>query len=92
MALYRVVLICGGVPLAHGAAGAQCINRQFSKRSWQRNAVCTWDGHSLTLVVENDFDSRGLATMDEFSDTLSACIPGGFDGDLRLVSVIEIDS
>jgi hypothetical protein len=41
--------------------------------------------------VENDFDRDGRAVMDEFSDEISACIRGGFDGDLRVMSVTEID-
>jgi hypothetical protein len=41
--------------------------------------------------VENDFDRDGLAVMDEFSDEIAACIPGGFDGDIRVISVTEIN-
>jgi hypothetical protein len=43
------------------------------------------------LSVENDFDRDGRATMDEFSDEISACIRGGFDGDLRIICVTEIN-
>lgn len=90
MAWYRVVLQCHGVPSGLGERGAKEIAANFARRSWQRNAVCSWDGATLTLSVENDFDRQGRATMDEFSDEISACIPGSFDGDLRVVSVIEI--
>jgi hypothetical protein len=36
--------------------------------------------------MENDFDRDGRATMDEFSDEISACISGGFDGDIKVIS------
>jgi hypothetical protein len=90
MAWCRVVLQCHGVPSGLGEKGAEDITANFSKRSWHRNAVCSWDGATLTLSVENDFDRQGRATMDEFSDEISACIPGSFDGDLRVVSVTKI--
>jgi hypothetical protein len=91
MAWYRVVLQCGGVPFAFGAEGAKCIRANFAKRTWHRNADCSWDGNHLMLSVENDFDRDGRAAMDEFSDEISACIRGGFDGDLRIISVTEIN-
>jgi hypothetical protein len=91
MAWYRVVLQCRGVPSDVGEQGAKDITANFATRSWHRNAACSWDGESLTLSVENDFDRQGRATMDEFSDEISACIPGSFDSDLRVVSVTEID-
>ena len=37
-------------------------------------------------------DRDGRAVMDEFSDEISACIRGGFDGDVRVISVIEINN
>jgi hypothetical protein len=42
------------------------------------------------LELENDFDENGLASQDEFSDEISACISGGFDGDIRVESVSEV--
>ncbi len=90
MAWYRAVLQCDGVPSAFGAEGAKSITANFAKRTWHKNATCSWDGNQLTLSVENDFDRDGRAVMDEFSDEISACIRGGFDGDLRVISVTEI--
>ena len=90
MVWYRVVLQCDGLPSAAGVKAAQDITTNFSKRNWHRNAVCDWDGKFLVITVENDFDRDGRATMDEFSDEISACISGGFDGDLRVLSVMEI--
>jgi hypothetical protein len=44
----------------------------------------------LVLHAENDFDPEGLALMDEFSDAISACIAGGFDGDIRVLSTTRV--
>jgi hypothetical protein len=71
---------------------AKDITRNVTQRNWHRNAVCSWHGKFLTLTAENDFDREGRATMDEFSDEISACISGGFDGEVRIVSVTEIAS
>jgi hypothetical protein len=90
MALYRLVLLCDGVPTTQGAQAAVCITADFSERTWHQNALCQWDGKCLNLTVENDFDDDGRATMDEFSDELCACVAGGFGGDLRIISVTEI--
>jgi hypothetical protein len=56
------------------------------------NVKCTWAGLQLLLQADNDFDEDGLAVLDEFSDAISANIEGGFDGDLKILSVSEIDS
>jgi hypothetical protein len=48
---------------------------------------CRWDGSFLILQADNDFDSNGLALIDEFSDAISACIKDPGDGDINLVSV-----
>jgi hypothetical protein len=90
MAWYRAVLRCDDLPSAAGPKAAQNITANFAKRNWHSSAVCNWNGTSLTLVVENDFDRDGRATLDEFSDEISACVSDGFDGDLRVLSVTEI--
>jgi hypothetical protein len=80
---YRVVLACDGVPLDAGPRGAVDIAEEFTHRPWHQNVTCTWDGQSLILEAENDFDADGLALMDEFSDAISACIKDLFDGNIR---------
>ena len=87
---YRIVIECSGVPPEAGAQGAADITSDFKERPWHRDAVCRWDGTRLMLTAENDFDPSGLALIDEFSDEISACIKGGFDGDCRIVSITEI--
>jgi hypothetical protein len=39
--------------------------------------------------LENDFDENGLASVDEFSDAISACVEEGFNGDIRIVSISQ---
>jgi hypothetical protein len=43
------------------------------------------------LEAENDFDARGLALLDEFSDCLSAYIVEPFDGRIEIESVTMVD-
>jgi hypothetical protein len=71
---------------------ARDITKEFKHRPWHVNATCTWDGSQLVLQADNDFDSDGLALRDEFFDAVSACITEGFDGELNLISVTEIDA
>jgi hypothetical protein len=56
----------------------------FSKAS---GVHCEWDGSRLILQADNDFDSNGIALLDEFSDAISASLTDGFDGDIDVVSV-----
>jgi hypothetical protein len=54
--------------------------------------MCAWDGSQLILQADNDFDSNGLALVDEFSDAISACVKDGFDGDVNIFSIRELKS
>ena len=87
MPIYRVILVCDGVPVAAGSSAAVDITTAFKSRKWHSYAVCEWDGSCLILTAENDFDAAGLATQDEFSDEIAANIAGGFDGNLTVRSV-----
>jgi hypothetical protein len=71
---YRISLFCGGVPVDAEAQAAIDITEEFTHHPWHENAECGWDGASLLLSAENDFDAEGLALMDEFSDAIAACI------------------
>ena len=53
---------------------------------------CEWDGFRLILQADNDFDSTGLALVDEFSDTISACIKDAGDGGIDVQSVTVLPS
>ena len=90
--MYRIVLICEGVPKNAGEAAARDITNEFMHRPWHVNTACTWDGSQLVLQGDSDFDSDGLALRDEFSDAISACIEEAFDGELKVLSVTEIDA
>ena len=85
--MYRIILACQGVPAHVGAIGAQDITEEFAHRPWHQNVKCEWDGSRLMLQSDNDFDSDGRVTLDEFSDAISACIEDGFNGDINIVSV-----
>jgi hypothetical protein len=87
---YRVTLSCDGLSSRTGAQAAIDIAEEFTHRPWQENLECTWDGTSLVLVAENDFDPDGRALSDEFSDAITTCISDGFDGQIRVVSVVDI--
>jgi hypothetical protein len=88
--MYRIVLACKGVAAGVGAIGLQCISEEFTKRPWHKYVKCSWDGAQIILQAENDFDSSGMALVDEFSDALSACIKSGFDGDIKILSVTSV--
>jgi hypothetical protein len=88
---YRIILACEGVPVSDGQQAAIDITDEFTHRPWRENVVCTWDGHSLFLEAENDFDTDGLALTDEFSDSISATIKAGFEGDIRVVTITKCD-
>ncbi len=90
--MYRIILACNGVPAHAGLAGARDITEEFTHRPWHQNVSCQWDGSQLILQADNDFDSNGLALLDEFSDTILACIQDGFDGDIEVLSVKTLTS
>jgi hypothetical protein len=88
--MYRIVLVCKGVPKNVGASAAREVAEEFAHRPWHQNVTCAWDGSVLTLQAENDYDRNGHALMDEFSDAISACIAAGFDGDMEVLSVTTV--
>jgi hypothetical protein len=90
--MYRIVLVCTGIPPHEGPAGAHSITEEFTHRPWHENMSCEWDGFRLILQADNDFDSTGLALVDEFSDTISACIKDAGDGGIDVQSVTVLPS
>src|SRR4051794_30524061 len=64
--MYRIVLACSGVPADVGPSAARDITEEFTHRPWHKNVRCQWDGSRLVLQADNDFDSNGLALLDEF--------------------------
>ena len=90
--MYRIVLACDGVPAHAGAAGALDIAEEFTHRPSHKNVKCEWDGVRLVLQADNDFDSNGLALLDEFSDAISACIHDHGDRNIEIVSITPLTS
>lgn len=90
--MYRIILACNGVPVHAGAEAARDITEEFTDRPWHQNVQCQWDGSRLILQADNDYDSNGLALLDEFSDAISASIEDGFDGGIDVVSVSPLPS
>ena len=87
--MYKIKLACEGIPEEIGRDAASEVTREFASRPWQNYALCSWDGSSLLLQLENDFDENGLASVDEFSDAISACVEEGFNGNIRIVSISQ---
>jgi hypothetical protein len=88
--MYRITLVCNGVPAHAGAVAARDITEEFTHRPRHKNVSCVCDGSKLILQADNDFDRKGLALLDEFSDAVSACIKDGFDGDVKVLSISEL--
>jgi len=88
--VFRVTLVCSGLPAAAGAEAAIDIAKDFADhRKWHKRVTCEWDGALLTLQSENDFDDTGLATLDEFSDCISAYVTEPGDSEIDIASVRE---
>ena len=88
--MFKIVLICDGVPKHLGVEAAVDITEEFTHRPWHQNVVCSWNGSALVLSAENDVDENGLALRDEFSDAIAACISEGFNGHLFVQSVTKV--
>jgi hypothetical protein len=87
--MYKVILACKGVSPELGPAAAADISEEFAHRQWHRNVRCEWDQTLLLLHAENDWDADAKALIDEFSDAISACIPGTFGYSIGVVSIAE---
>jgi hypothetical protein len=91
--MFRVVLECDaeGLPPEIAEQAIIDIAEEFSHRPWHTHVRCSWDGHLIRLEAENDYDEKGLALSDEFSDALTASVAIYKRlGDIRVVSVNEL--
>lgn len=88
--MYRVTLSCSGLSSDEGKGAPPDILEEFGYRPWQLNATCTWDGAVLRLQADNQYDATGESLLDEFRDSVVACID--FAGDIRfeIESVVEV--
>jgi len=77
-----------GVPASAGPQGAIDIAEEFTHRPWHQNVNCSRDGRDLILTAENDYDEKGLALLDEFSDAVVACISDpAYSSSIRVVEI-----
>lgn len=84
--MYKIALKCENVP-SEAASAARDIEEHFCQsRQHHQNVRCYYDSNKIFLIAENDYDERGFALMDEFSDALSAYMQP-FDGDIKIISV-----
>ena len=88
--MYRVVLASACVTSEVAEEVARDITQEFTRRPWHTNAKCEWDGIRLVLQADNDFDSKGVALRDEFSDAISAYIKKPLDCGIDIVSIKEV--
>ena len=89
--MYRVILECSGVPSAQGERAARDITDEFAEHHrHHHNVRCTYADGKQILTADNDYDPKGLAMMDEFSDCLSAFVGGGIARDLVVKSTSVI--
>ena len=89
--MYRIVLVCYGVPVSEGVEAADDITAEFANhRTWWSNVSCTWDGIRLILQADSDVDSNGLALLDEFSDCTAAYIKELFDREIKVESITQV--
>jgi hypothetical protein len=90
--MFRVTLICDGLPPAAGEEAARDITKEFAdSRQWHSRVTCEWDGTRLVLRSENDFDETGQATLDEFGDCIAAYVTEYEGSSIRIESVSEFD-
>jgi len=88
--MYKIVLACSGVPSSAGTEAATDITAEFAQhRHWHKKVKCQWAGSRLILEAENDYDSKGLALQDEFSDCIAAYIREPFNGSITVESILE---
>ncbi len=88
--MFRVTLICEGIPRELGPRAALDVAEEFAHRQWHRNVHCSWSGDTLLLVADNAFDPDGKALADEFSDALVACTATTFGYRIRIDSVVKL--
>jgi hypothetical protein len=90
--LYRITLLCAGIPEASGETAAIDVHAEFAMRQWQRNVRVWWHSGVLYLCAENDYDPEGAALLDEYSDAVVACVDlGENDVSFRVESIVPFE-
>lgn len=87
MARYQITLTCDGLTEAEGSVAIPCLFAEFDHRPWHENVKCRWVNGALQLEAGNDYDADGKALLDEFRDTVVACVKSSGDLNFGIVSV-----
>jgi hypothetical protein len=90
--MFRVSVSCEGIVPADWPDALGDVAEEFASRPWHKIVDCRWDGSTLILVADNDYDDGGEALADEFSDSIAAYAPGTPGYRVRIVSVAVIDA
>ena len=88
--MFHIIIECDGLPESEGPQAAGDIAEAYALRPWQQNVACSWNGKTLRIETDNDFDHDGLASQDEFSDEIVVYVRNAGYSDLRIVSVTEL--
>lgn len=73
--MFEIVVSCAGISEKIALAGVSDVLAEFAERPWHSAVSCRWDRDRIFLQARNDYDSTGLALLDEFSDAICACLP-----------------
>jgi hypothetical protein len=73
--MFEIVVSCVGITEQTAQAGIEDLLAEFSERPWHSAVICHWDGSRIVLQARNDYDATGQALLDEFSDSVCACLP-----------------
>ena len=87
--MFRIIVSCDGITPEQWPEAVSDVRVEFASRHWHRIIDIRWSGQTLLLTVENDYDARGEALADEFSDTIAAYAPGTPGYSVRIVSVAK---
>ena len=74
--MFRVSVSCDGILPSAWPDALDDVAQEFKSRPWHKVIDCHWDGITLVLVADNDYDHDGEALAAEFSDTVAAYAPG----------------
>jgi hypothetical protein len=90
--MFKVRVSCRGLLHEEAVSAPKDVLEEFSHRPWHTNVRCEWDGGSLWLEAQNDYDADGLALLDEFSDAVVACVSASGTISFAVESVQELDN
>ena len=89
--MFRVSVCCEGIAQPDWPDAVSDVKQEFVSRHWHQIVDCRWEGATLILVADNDYDHNGEALADEFSDTVAAYAPGtpGYRVKIQSVTIVE---